>query len=105
MKSILLLSMMFVTVKMMPPVDVDVDERNIIFPVLTGPKCAKDGRWGCHKGLCWAQCWGAKTTTFGLGPEEWCYTTKGSSLDFSYIACASINECDPCWKCGGWCTV
>lgn len=57
--------------------------------------------YGCHKGYCWTTCiggvpwWGA----------EWCYTTKGSSQDFSYIGCTDKSECDKDWKCAGSCTV
>ncbi|KAJ6644239.1 Allergen Tha p 2 [Pseudolycoriella hygida] len=59
--------------------------------------------YGCFKGKCWSKC----STTFVsiISEYEWCYSTKGNSQDFQYVACETYNTCNPKWKCAGSCTV
>lgn len=66
--------------------------------------CETNGReWGCKDGFCWSAC-----KIIGLGLGEWCYTTKGHTLDFKYVPCTVENfrtTCSTCWKCAGTCSI
>lgn len=59
-------------------------------------------KFGCSKGLCWANC-NVFAVLYGEG--EWCYTTHSYSQSRQYIPCSVHEDCDPCWTCGGPCSL
>lgn len=72
----------------------------ISFNSPVGASCG--AKFGCNKEYCWAQCYGL----LGFAGSEWCYTSESSStLSYQYVTCRTDFDCDPCWRCGGPCTL
>ena len=59
--------------------------------------CGSDDR--CYKGYCMTYC---NISTCDEA-SWWCYTTKGSSMDYNDVKCEKDSECNHCWKCARPC--
>lgn len=47
----------------------------------------------CHKGYCTRPCNTAHSR------NDWCYTTKESSVNYGKAICSHSGQCNKCWQC------